>query len=270
MADDLKKAGLFSYGVGLDGANPEINDKIRNKKGAFEKSVWAIKALKARDIKVHVEFTITRINIGEISKAIDFLETIGVDTFLARAVLFSGRATKGDVDFRLTPQEYKKVLEELKAKSKNRKIILNCQDPLYHLVDEDLVEKLKEHGDIYSGKVISGCTVGINMVHIHADGNVGVCTFLPNVILGNIFEDSLVDIWNNRKAIPDVKRLIDREYNGNCGVCSDRFICGGGCRARALQKTNNMFDQDPYCWKYSNKNENKKREKKSNGGNKST
>ena len=46
LADKLKKAGLFSYGVGLDGSGPAVNDKIRNKSGAFKKAIKAIKILK--------------------------------------------------------------------------------------------------------------------------------------------------------------------------------------------------------------------------------
>lgn len=254
LADKLKKAGLFSYGVGLDGSSPAINDKIRNKSGAFKKAINAIKILKERGIKVHVEFTVTKINLNELKNTLDLLESLGVDTFLARAALFSGRAASVNSEFRLTSYEYKKILEQLRDERKNRKMVLNCQDPLYHLVDRNIVKKLKKFGDIYSGEVITGCTAGINMIHIHTDGEIGICTFLPNIILGNFFKDSLIDIWNNRHNVPEVKRLTRREYDGRCRTCGDRFICGG-CRARALQLKNNLFDHDPYCWKYLAKNE---------------
>ena len=250
LADELKEAGLFSYGIGLDGSSANINDYIRNKKGVFRKSVEAIKILKKRGFNVHVEFTITKININEIPKTLDFLEKLGVNTFLARAVLFSGRANKNESNFQLSPKEYRKTLNELKdAGSKKRKIISNCQDPLFHLIDKQVVKKLKQYGDIYSGKIISGCTAGINMIHIHVNGDVGICTFLPDIILGNIFNNSLMDIWDNRESIEVVKKLIHREYVGLCGRCKDRFICGG-CRARALQINGNLLGHDPYCWKY--------------------
>lgn len=249
LADRLKQAGLFSYGIGLDGSNPAINDKIRNKSGAFKKAIKAIKILKERNIKVHVEFTVTKINLNELKSTLDLLERLGVDTFLARAALFSGRALSNNAEFRLTPDEYKKFLVQINSERKKRKIVLNCQDPLYHLVDQDLVGKLKNYGDIYSGKIVTGCTAGINMIHIHADGDIGICTFLPNIIIGNVFRNSLFDIWNNRNNNPEVKRLIQREYDGICKTCRDRFICGG-CRARALELSHNLFGHDPYCWKY--------------------
>jgi AdoMet-dependent heme synthase len=248
IADQLKNAGLFSYGVGMDGSNAEINDKIRNKKGAFDKSISAIKMLKAKGIKVHVEFTVTKINLHDLHATLDFLESIGVDTFLARAAIFTGRATADNATFRLSKLEYKIFLEQLSKERKERKMILNCQDPLYHLADASIVDKLKTYGDIYSGCVLSGCTAGLNMVHIHSNGDVGICTFLPNVILGNIFESSLQEIWDGRLNILEVKRLVKRDYKGKCKSCPDKFICGG-CRARALCIENDLFEHDPYCWR---------------------
>ena len=245
IAGQLKDAGLFSYGVGMDGSNAEINDKIRNKKGAFDKAIAAIKMLKAKGIRVHVEFTVTKINLHDLHATLDLFESIGVDTFLARAAIFTGRAIVDNEVFRLSKLEYKNFLEQISKERKVRKLTLNCQDPLYHLADNSIVEKLKTYGDIYSGCVLSGCTAGLNMVHIHSNGNVGVCTFLQDIILGNIFKKPLQEIWDKRFNILEVKRLAKRDYEGKCKSCSDKFICGG-CRARSLCIKNNLFEHDPY------------------------
>jgi len=248
MADQLKDAGILSFGIGLDGSNAYINDKIRNRVGSFNKAIGAIKILKKRNIKVHVEFTITKINLNDLSQTLDLLEGLGVDTFLARAAIFTGRASPDNSLFRLSGLEYKNFLKQLNQERQKRKMILNSQDPLYHLIDQSLKDKLEKYGDIHSGKILSGCTAGLNMVHIRSNGEVGVCTFLQNLTLGNILEKSLIQIWNERFEIPEIKCLANRDYGGKCKTCNDRFICGG-CRARALSINNDLFAQDPYCWK---------------------
>ena len=252
LAKQLKDAGLYSFGVGLDGSKPEISDKIRNLDGALQKAINSIKILKKLGIKVHVEFTVTRLNINDLSSTLDMLEGLGVDTFLARAAIFTGRANGENPIFVITPEEYRKFLEELSVQREKRKIkmVINCQDPLYHLADPKIMAKLKEFGDVYSGKVISGCTAGQDMIHIRCDGKIGICTFLQDIVLGDFYQESLVDIWNNREKIKEVKQLLSREYSGHCGSCCDRFICGG-CRARALLVNNDLLAEDPYCWKYS-------------------
>jgi radical SAM protein with 4Fe4S-binding SPASM domain len=251
LAKELKEAGLYSFGVGLDGSRPEISDQIRNLDGAFLKAVDSIKLLKSLGIKVHVEFTVTRLNMGDLAATLNLLESLKVDTFLARAAIFTGRATSKNPIFLLSPGEYKAFLEELSLERRLRKLkmVINCQDPLYHLADETIMNKLKEFGDVYSGKIISGCTAGQNMMHIRCDGKIGICTFLQSIVLGDFYNNSLIDIWNNRLAIPEVKDLVNRKYSGFCGSCRDRFICGG-CRARALLINNNLLGTDPYCWKY--------------------
>ena len=251
LASQLKEAGLFSYGIGLDGSNPKINDKIRNYPGALKGAIKSIKILKKIGVKIHVEFTVTRINIDDVNNTLNMLEKLGVDTFLARATLFSGRARQDNNEFLLSSIDYKKFMMNL-AKEKERrkmKIILNCQDPLYHLADNTIVEKLKTFGDIYDGKIISGCTAGLNMIHIRSNGEIGVCTFLSDITLGNFYEKKLTEIWKNRFNNPQIKRLASRNYEGTCKNCRDRFICGG-CRARALSIKGDLFAQDPYCWKY--------------------
>lgn len=251
LASQFKNAGILSFGIGIDGPNADIHDKIRNKKGAFKEAIKAIKLLKSKDIKVHVEYTANKLNYEKLVETLDVLELLGIDTFLARATVFTGRATIHNAVFRVSNMEYKKFLEQLSIERKKRKIILNSQDPLYHLADKEIVESLKKYGDITSGKVLSGCTAGLNIAHIHSDGRVGVCTFLSNLIIGNVFEKPLSQIWEERTKMPEIKRLINREYNGACKNCSDRFICGG-CRARALILNNDLFGHDPYCWKHCN------------------
>lgn len=249
LAYQLKESGIFSFGIGLDGSSADIHDKIRNKKGSFKKAIEAIKLLKFVGFKVHTEYTITKINRDDILKTLDLLESLNVDTFLVRAAIFAGRATANSETFKISSIEYKEILEQLSKERRVRKIILNSQDPLYHLADKQVMEKLKKYGDVTSGKVLSGCTVGLNMIHVHADGQVGVCTFLPNLIIGNIFEKPLSQIWEERTKMPEIKCLMNRELNGSCKNCSDRFICGG-CRARALTLTGDLLGHDPYCWKY--------------------
>lgn len=250
----LKKAGIFSIGIGLDGSNAKIHDFMRNKKGAFLKAIKVIKMIKENGVKVHVEYTVTNLNINDLHKTLDLLEKLKVDTFLARSVLFMGRATKLNKLFLIDPKKYFLFLKKLYKEKQKRKIILNCQDPLFHHVIPNYREQLSKYGDLDKGMVLTGCTVGLNMIHIRKNGDIGVCTFLPNITLGNILKEPLLDMWNNRTNNLLLKKIIDRNFCGNCGICRDKFICGG-CRARAMALKGNVLESDPYCLNYvENKN----------------
>lgn len=242
----LKKAGIYSIGIGLDGSKAQIHDFIRNKKGAFDKAIKVIKMIKNHKIKVHVEFTVTNLNIDDVKNTLDLLEKLQVDTFLARSVLFSGRAKKTDKIFRLIPKKYIKFLKNLYQERQKRKVIVYCQDPLFNNVVPNFKEKISKYGNPENGEVLTGCTVGLNMIHIRKNGDVGVCTFLPNITLGNIINESLKDIWGNRSKNKVLKKIMNREFLGKCKNCSNKYICGG-CRARAMVLGGSILGPDPYC-----------------------
>ena len=246
----LKESGIFSFGIGLDSPNPETHDYIRNKKGAFEQAIKIINLLKQNDVKCHIEFTLTKLNNNQLEEMFNLLNILAIDTFLMRAAIFEGRATTDNESFVLSAIEYRDALKKLHELSKKYpNIIANSQDPLYHLVDSRIKENLNKVGDIQSGKIISGCTVGVNMVHIRTNGDIGQCTFLPNITLGNCLKTPLEQIWDERfQSNNNLCNIALRNFTGKCGKCTDKYICGG-CRARAYKLNNDLLSEDPYCWK---------------------
>jgi len=203
LCKELKDAGCFSIGIGIDGPTSKIHDKIRRKRNAFRQALRAIELVKETGIDCHVEYTAMRWNMNQVSATIELAANLGVNTFLARSAIFAGRATPNQEAFILTPPEYCKFLKTVAVEryKKQNKITINSQDPLYHLVDQLLVKKFSQLADITSGRVISGCSVGVSMAHINSVGDVGFCTFLP-IKIGNILYRDFIDIWYIEKSLP--------------------------------------------------------------------
>lgn len=87
-----------------------------------------------------------------------------------------------------------------------------------------------------------GCGAGCAMVSVSADGEVFPCHMMHNEMfcLGSLLEDS--DCLNTRPApVPRVENLAA------CADCDIRYLCGGGCRARAYFATGDVKARDPYC-----------------------
>jgi radical SAM protein with 4Fe4S-binding SPASM domain len=82
-----------------------------------------------------------------------------------------------------------------------------------------------------------------NMVVIKDDGGVTPCPLCQDIVVGNIYQQSLVDIFNkNREAL-----LFDFEIKGRCGDCENSDICFG-CRANAFYMAGDITASDPRCW----------------------
>jgi radical SAM protein with 4Fe4S-binding SPASM domain len=88
-----------------------------------------------------------------------------------------------------------------------------------------------------------GCHAGIFYFSLRPNGDVYPCTFLP-IKVGNIREQSLIDIWRNSKTLNTLRQRS--ALKGKCGTCEYRETCGG-CRGRAYACTGDFLETDPVC-----------------------
>lgn len=95
-----------------------------------------------------------------------------------------------------------------------------------------------------------GCGVGSDMISIGSDGNIYPCHMLmePSMKLGNITDKNLIEAKQNINN----EFFINYTVNDleDCKNCEVKFLCGGGCRARAFMHTNDIKGKDPYCQMY--------------------
>jgi radical SAM protein with 4Fe4S-binding SPASM domain len=83
---------------------------------------------------------------------------------------------------------------------------------------------------------------GYGIIFVAYNGDVYPGGFAP-YYLGNVREESIVKIYRENKILEDIRGA---KFEGKCGVCEFRFICGGS-RARALAREGNILGSDPAC-----------------------
>lgn len=122
----------------------------------------------------------------------------------------------------LDDETFKKALLEILARQKHepRLVINNCI-PLCFLGSEIPAK---------------GCTSGFTHCTIDPLGNARPCTHTP-LTLGNLFEQSISDIWASEK----IEEWRDYIPEG-CINCQAFHLCRGGCRATAYHQN---LPQDP-------------------------
>lgn len=75
------------------------------------------------------------------------------------------------------------------------------------------------------------------------DGGVVPCVQLPELVMGNIYQESLMEIFQrNRDAL-----LFNFEVHGPCASCQNNDVCFG-CRASAYHYLGDIRASDPKCW----------------------
>lgn len=92
------------------------------------------------------------------------------------------------------------------------------------------------------------CGAGRRGVSVAADGVVYPCHMLhdPSFALGCAFTDDPESIRDAIRAftLPKVDAI------DTCSDCGKRYLCGGGCRARAYRASGDLAGCDPYCTYY--------------------
>lgn len=90
------------------------------------------------------------------------------------------------------------------------------------------------------------CGAGRSALSVAADGRIYPCHMLHDeaYCMGNLLTGSVEDVLDS----PVRKRFagLSAERFKDCSACDIRFLCGGGCRARAVS-AGSLEAKDPYC-----------------------
>jgi radical SAM protein with 4Fe4S-binding SPASM domain len=108
--------------------------------------------------------------------------------------------------------------------------------------------------------IVSGCPCGITSFRIHSitpDGKMPIspCIYLHDYKYGDLQTMEIQEILNSPPFQAFRRRKANPEVIEGCQGCSQIFVCGGGCAARAylhrLHKEGDgkrtLFVKDPYC-----------------------
>jgi len=78
--------------------------------------------------------------------------------------------------------------------------------------------------------VVEGCSAMRTSMGVTTDLDVVPCTFLGDRVLGNLREESLLEVWYGERAMDFRKKLDGRvEQVDECKSCESKKACLGGC-----------------------------------------
>lgn len=223
--------------ISLDGACAETHD-MQRKKGSFERVIKAIKNLKNNGIKVRVNYTATPINTNEIVDSYRLVSNLGIDIFSVTPVYPSGRGTE-----MVPSMNYSDYLDQVLSCHKMKK---NNEDltslrifspiPLFYYSDKFIKKDVNslfrlEEGHLYWS--------------IDSIGDVypSIDLYLPELLGGNIYKDSIQTIQSNFKRILGYRDLS----NTKCSNCKHLSFCQGGDLGRVFRMYNHFNEKDPEC-----------------------
>lgn len=245
LAFKLKEHGVVCVAISLDGVDPQIHDKVRNKKGSFQRVMRAIEAIKKAGILLQINTTAMTYNFNNLSELIDFAENVEASIMLLYQLVAVGRGENIERATLMKDTNRALINLILEKQRKTSMIIEPVAGPQYWAY---MLEKNGIHRGFMlnlAKKFFHGCSAGRGFVYIKANGDVWPCPFVE-ISGGNVREVPFKKIYYESDVFVNLR---NREYTlkGTCGICDYRSICGG-CRGRAHILKGDYLDEDPRCF----------------------
>ncbi|WP_457639296.1 radical SAM protein [Persephonella sp.] len=242
----------FSYvGISIDG-DRETHDTFRGMKGAFDRSMEAVRTVRDAGIKVGVRFTITSQTYKSIPFMFKLAEEEKIPKLYFSHLVYSGR---GRNLTQAEKKEYRKIVESIIEKGFEYvekgipiDIVTGNNEADAVVLYEKFKERYPEKADLlYENlKIWGGNQAGVRIADIDYRGYVKPDTYFP-LKLGNIREKNFYDIWNSNGILPKL-RQHPRPIKGKCESCDFIEICNGNSRSRAYAVYGDYFAEDPECY----------------------
>jgi heme d1 biosynthesis radical SAM protein NirJ len=260
MADRIAALGFDYVGISLDGI-AATHDRFRRLDGAFQRSLGAVRLLRARGVKVGLRFTMTALNAHDLPALLQLMRDERVDKFYFSHLNYAGRgnihrardaqfaATRSALD-RLFDRAWQAALDgslEQYVTGNNDAdgpYLLQWLEQRHPALHARWHEPLREHLVAWGGNAS-----GVNVANIDNLGQVHPDTMWWHHTLGNVRERPFSAIWaDTSDALMAGLKARPRPVRGRCASCRQFDICGGNTRVRAQQVTGDAWAEDPGCY----------------------
>ncbi len=250
--EDLNIPNL-SIQVSLDSHIEENHDNFRGYKGAYKKAIEVLSiCAKSPKLISSMRVSVAADKISEIDDMVDLALKLGCQRIGIGSIIPVGRAS--DTKLCMNAVQKKAFISKISDyRKKYPHMDITTEDPLkFALNDFKTWEVGNDIDDITAENIFGGCTAGVTGFNVSSDGNITPCAvFLKSIT--NILGKTPQEIAINYQESSLVKDLLKRDFDGKCGKCKLKRICGG-CRATAYGFTGNYKASDPTCWRKPNAN----------------
>lgn len=214
---------LDTIAVSLDTHASECHAYLRDE-GIFDKIVSHIKQMQESGLKVSILPTLHHKNAEQMLDYIKLSKRLGVEISFS---IFTTRQEKIYEGYTLSNKDLKYISEHFANYNINDVPINNTLEGKRH------------------------CGTGCNIISVGADGSIYPCHMLmgDQFKMGNLTEKGIVEILNASKCQKQCWEKDVKDIAG-CKDCEFKYLCGGGCRARAYLMHGSIQMPDPFCSMY--------------------
>jgi radical SAM protein with 4Fe4S-binding SPASM domain len=213
-ADVLRKAGLSSAQVSLEGPNESVHDGITGVRGSFNKTLQGVEHLQHAGIPVHTNTTVCRSNIQHLEDIVRLVKTLGLKRLSMNLLIPCGSGLT-NTSLWVSYSEIGDTILSLKRRASEEgvKFLWYSPVPMCHF------------NPIANGLGNKSCAAITGLLSIDPMGNVIPCSSWRSPV-GSLLKKPFKYIWESA-ALAYFKNT---EYAPEqCRSCVQRDVCKGAC-----------------------------------------
>jgi len=252
-AERLSQAGVAYVGVSIDGA-PDFNDAYRGLEGGYEAALAGLRNARDAGIKTGLRMTLTQRNRDQLSKMLEVTRENRIDRFYLSHLVYSGRGHKVAGDDLLRSQMRSTLgwlfekAEEWVDRGERPSIVTGSNDSDAVFLIRWMTERYGWDATREVRRLLiqrGGNSAGERIINIDSRGRVHPDQFWRAATFGDVREQSLPSILAHPLR-DQLRRRLDF-LKGRCATCSERQLCRGSHRERALAYYRDPWASDPAC-----------------------
>ena len=238
----IKAANLSNVGISLDGMEKN-HDRIRGKKGAYQRVLSAFERLNQEGIPTAVVTSLLDFNVADLEQMHDLLAAHRVEIWQIQIVNAMGNIAGGQ-EYLLNPARLGEITNFIRGKRRAGAVRVYAGDDIGYF-DENEIYLRSRPGTI---SVWNGCQAGLRVVGIDSAGNVKGCEsiYSDKFIEGNLREESLAEIWTKDGNFAYNRNFDVSMLTGACASCDKGSQSRGGCRGSSYFSSGSLFESR-YC-----------------------
>lgn len=225
----LKSENVKLVQVSIYSINPDVHDKITKKKGSLVKTLSAVELLLSKGIEVQIACPIMRQNKDDVVSVMRYAKEKKISLRINSLIL---PTFDGEDSF---------IKSSALTLEQKKKMICDMMDFDREYTKNELLELNNSSNDIYKKTkdflISSLCSAGINSCSVSVDGNVCPCPKWQSYRLGNIYNNTLSEIWYNNPLLSLIRRVNKQKNYPECLKCKAIDYC------KRCLKLNEQTDQ---------------------------
>lgn len=227
----LKEVNLSLIQVSLYSMDPDVHDFITTVKGSFERTKSAIEKLVAADIPVQISCPIMKANRHGYDKVLDYAKSLKIKAQTDFIMMARSDLDTDNLANRLSLEETEELLRDI--------IVHDTQYRDKTLEQRPITDEIKFDLERFRRQPV--CGVGYDNCCITANGDVYPCAGWQDFVLGNVYKQSLQEIWENSERVKQLRKITQASFP-QCLECDARDYC-----ARCLVRNYNESGGDMFA-----------------------